>query len=220
MASCAAGGRLCVEPATQVANAHGRCGDRGSQCRRAVLCRSERPARRSASHRQRYGRTGGAATREHNLIWRQGKRSLLSGSLLFITGIGLSYLFTRPVMGEFANELLGNGVFLVVAWVGLRYPFDLLFIAREQAKREMRVLGNMLILPVAVRAGKSVRPGAVTPGTPEGRVCRQASGSIPWFSWSVQIGPLGQLADGRQRSTPPTNEKRALSLAWIHRQIG
>lgn len=101
-------------------------------------------------------------------------------------------------MAEFANELLGNGVFLVVAWVGLWYPFDLLFIAREQAKREMRVLGNMPILPVAVRAGKSVRPGAVTPGTPEGRVCRQASGSIPWFSWSVQIGPLGQLADGRQ----------------------
>ena len=106
------------------------------------------------------------ATREHNLIWRQGKRSLLSGSLLFLTGIGLSYLFTRPVMGELANELLGNGVFLVVAWVGLWYPLDLLFIAREQAKREMRVLGNMLILPVAVRAGKSVRPVAVTPPAP------------------------------------------------------
>jgi hypothetical protein len=92
------------------------------------------------------------ATREHNLIWRQGKRSLLSGSLLFVSGIALSYLCTRPEMGEFANDFLGNGVFLVVAWVGLWYPLDLLFIAREQAKREMRVLGTMLILPVAVRA--------------------------------------------------------------------
>ncbi|HEV7579655.1 MAG TPA: hypothetical protein VGO77_04465, partial [Mycobacterium sp.] len=75
------------------------------------------------------------ANREQDLIWRQGMRSLLSGSLLFAVGIALSYTFTRPVMGEFAHDLLGNGVFLVVAWVGLWYPFDLLFIAREQAKR-------------------------------------------------------------------------------------
>jgi len=69
------------------------------------------------------------ANREHALIWRQGIRSLVSGSLLFAVGIGLSYAFTRPMMGEFWNDLLGNGVFLVVAWVGLWYPIDLLFIA-------------------------------------------------------------------------------------------
>jgi hypothetical protein len=109
------------------------------------------------------------ATREHNLIWRQGKRSLLSGSLLFVSGIALSFLFTRPEMGEFANELLGSGVFLVVAWVGLWYPLDLLFIAREQAKREMRVLANMLILPIAVRAHPSERPPAATPAFSEGQ---------------------------------------------------
>jgi hypothetical protein len=106
------------------------------------------------------------ATREHNLIWRQGKRSLLSGSLLFVSGIALSYLFTRPEVGEAANQLLGNGVFLVVAWVGLWYPLDLLFIAREQAKREMQVLGNMLILPIAVRAHTSARPVAAAPDSP------------------------------------------------------
>jgi len=106
------------------------------------------------------------ATREHNLIWRQGKRSLVSGSVLFVAGIALSYLFARPEMGEVANQLLGNGVFLVVAWVGLWYPLDLLFIAREQAKREMSVLGKMLILPVAVRAHSCERPVAETPGSP------------------------------------------------------
>lgn len=106
------------------------------------------------------------ATREHNLIWRQGKRSLLSGSLLFVSGIALSYVFARPEMGEVANQLLGNGVFLVVAWVGLWYPLDLLFIAREQAKREMRVLGKMLILPVALRAHNCAHPVAATPGSP------------------------------------------------------
>lgn len=92
------------------------------------------------------------AIREHNLIWRQGKRSLFSGSLLFIIGIALSYAFTRPIMGDVIEGLLGNGVFLVVAWVGLWYPLDLLFIAREQAKREIRVLGEMVTVPVVIRA--------------------------------------------------------------------
>jgi hypothetical protein len=91
---------------------------------------------------------------------------LLSGSLLFVSGIALSYVFARPEMGEVANQLLGNGVFLVVAWVGLWYPLDLLFIAREQAKREMRVLGKMLILPVALRAHNCAHPVAATPGSP------------------------------------------------------
>jgi hypothetical protein len=108
------------------------------------------------------------ADREHALVWRQGKRSLLSGSLLFATGIALSYAFDRPAMGEFANDLLGNGVFLVVAWVGLWYPLDLIFIAREQAKREVRVLGRMLTVPVVVRAHDHAQPVAVVPGSPVG----------------------------------------------------
>ncbi len=37
------------------------------------------------------------AVRELDLIWRQGKRALLNGSLLFIVGIALSYIFTRDV---------------------------------------------------------------------------------------------------------------------------
>jgi hypothetical protein len=42
---------------------------------------------------------------------------------LFVVGVLLSYGFTRPEVGELSQELLGNGVFLVVAWVGLWYPF-------------------------------------------------------------------------------------------------
>jgi hypothetical protein len=106
------------------------------------------------------------ANREHDLIWRQGKRSLLSGSMLFVAGIALSYAFTRPVMGELADDLLGSGVFLVVAWVGLWYPLDLLFIAREQAKREISVLRKMLALPVIIRAHGRTVPAAVTPRSP------------------------------------------------------
>ncbi len=132
----------------------------------ACECSDEQAAEVVAAVRRYCGLRLRRATREHNLIWRQGKRSLLSGSLLFVSGIALSYLFARPEMGEVANQLLGNGVFLVVAWVGLWYPLDLLFIAREQAKREMRVLGKMLILPVAVRAHNCARPVDATPGSP------------------------------------------------------
>lgn len=106
------------------------------------------------------------ANREHDLIWRQGMRSLLSGSLLFFVGIALSFAFSRPGMGEFATDLIGSGVFLVVAWVGLWYPLDLLFIAREQAKREISVLGKMLTLPVIIRAGDRALPGATVPASP------------------------------------------------------
>jgi hypothetical protein len=106
------------------------------------------------------------ANRQHDLIWRQGMRSLISGSLLFATGIALSYLFTRPMVGEFAIDLFGNGVFLVVAWVGLWYPLDVLFIAREQARREVRVLSTMLSMPVVVRTRADSAPIVTLPGLP------------------------------------------------------
>lgn len=131
----------------------------------ATECSDEQAAQVVEAVRRYCGLRLRRATREHDLIWRQGKRSLFSGSLLFVSGIALSFLFTRPEMGWLANELLGNGVFLVVAWVGLWYPLDLLFIAREQAKREMRVLGKMLILPVAVRAHGCARPVTGTPSS-------------------------------------------------------
>jgi len=104
------------------------------------------------------------ANRQQNLIWRQGMRSLVSGSLLFVTGIVLSYVFTQPYVGEFPKELLGDGVFLVVAWVGLWYPLDVLFIAREQAKREVRVFSTMLTMPVVVRTNVGKVPIATMPG--------------------------------------------------------
>jgi len=106
------------------------------------------------------------ANRQHDLIWRQGLRSLISGSVLFCTGILLSYIFTRPEVGEFARDMFGDGVFLVVAWVGLWYPLDVLFIARDQAKREVSVFSTMLTMPVVVRTRVDSAPIASLPGLP------------------------------------------------------
>jgi hypothetical protein len=147
---------------------------RHSSIQRIVLdlageCTEELAANLEASIRRYCALAVKRADRQHDLIWRQGMRSLISGSLLFITGIGLSYLFTRPWVGELAGELLGNGVFLVVAWVGLWYPLDVLFIAREQAKRESRVFAMMLAMPVVIRTHAGAVPIEHLPGfTPFG----------------------------------------------------
>ncbi len=144
---------------------------RHSSVQRIVLdiageCSEELAANLAASVRSYCELSVRRANRQHKLIWRQGMRSLISGSLLFVVGIALSYLFNRPLVGEFASELFGNGVFLVVAWVGLWYPLDVLFIAREQAKREARVLGTMLTMPVCVRTHGGTIPVAQLPGLP------------------------------------------------------
>jgi hypothetical protein len=70
------------------------------------------------------------------------------------------------MVGEFAGELFGNGVFLVVAWVGLWYPLDVLFIAREQAKRESRVFATMLTMPVVVQTRAGAALPTQVPGFP------------------------------------------------------
>lgn len=72
------------------------------------------------------------------VFWRQGFRSLWSGTFLFVVGVALSYFFTEPFVSRFWDQLLGNGVFLVVAWVGLWYPLDLLFFSRQPLQRESR----------------------------------------------------------------------------------
>ena len=87
--------------------------------------------------------------RETELAWRQGLRSLGSGSILFVIGLLLSAGFLEPDVPEFWQNLLGNGVFLVIGWVGLWYPLDLLFFARQPLKREaliVNAISRMLLL--------------------------------------------------------------------------
>ena len=90
--------------------------------------------------------------RESRSLWRQGLWSLRGGVVLFVVGLVLSTNFLDPDVPQFFQDVLGNGVFLVIAWIGLWYPLDLLFFARSPAKREMRALDVLATMPVEVRA--------------------------------------------------------------------
>jgi hypothetical protein len=89
--------------------------------------------------------------RETEVVWRQGLRSLVSGSILFLVGLLLSAGFLEPDVPEFWQNLLGNGVFLVIGWVGLWYPLDLLFFARQPLKREARIVQAISRMPLLVQ---------------------------------------------------------------------
>ena len=89
--------------------------------------------------------------RETEVAWRQGLRSLRSGSILFLVGLLLSAGFLEPDVPAFWQNLLGNGVFLVIGWVGLWYPLDLLFFARQPLKREAQILTAVSQMPLSVQ---------------------------------------------------------------------
>ena len=89
--------------------------------------------------------------RETEVAWRQGLRSLGSGSILFLVGLLLSTGFLEPDIPQFWQDLLGNGVFLVIGWVGLWYPLDLLFFARQPLKREAQIVQAISQMPLSVQ---------------------------------------------------------------------
>ena len=89
--------------------------------------------------------------RESEVVWRQGLRSLGSGSILFVVGLLLSAGFLEPDVPQFWQDLLGNGVFLVIGWVGLWYPLDLLFFARQPLKREAQIVEAITQMPLVVQ---------------------------------------------------------------------
>jgi hypothetical protein len=103
--------------------------------------------------------------RQTEVVWRQGLRSLGSGSILFLVVLLLSAGFLEPDVPAFWQNLLGNGVFLVIGWVGLWYPLDLLFFARQPLKREALIVSAISRMPLSVQ-----------PADASGRQTNQANG--------------------------------------------
>jgi len=92
-----------------------------------------------------------AVARDAGLQRRLGVAALRPGIPLFLVGLLFSTDFLAPDVPEFFQNVLGNGVFLVIAWIGLWYPLDTLFFARLPLKRQRRVLTALMAMPVEVR---------------------------------------------------------------------
>jgi hypothetical protein len=71
---------------------------------------------------------------------REQRRAILVGSLLFVLGVALAGEFTTSFWPDEIRSLLGDGIFLVIAWVGLWYPLDYLAFGRQPLLQERKVL--------------------------------------------------------------------------------
>jgi hypothetical protein len=102
------------------------------------------------------------------VVRRDGLAAFGLGVLLFALGLWLSSIFLARDLPEAVRELLGNGVFLVIAWVGLWYPLDMLVFTGQPLKREQRALmalsrAHLDVVPDPTPEGPGWLPALVGP---------------------------------------------------------
>lgn len=107
-------------------------------------------ARLAAGLRRWCARRLESVGRDSGLQRRLAVAALRPGIPLFLVGLLFSTDFLAPEVPAFFQELLGNGVFLVIAWIGLWYPLDSLFFARLPLKRQRRALEALQAMAVEV----------------------------------------------------------------------
>ncbi len=134
----------------------------GSHSRRAavaaviVLPRAEiRPdlARDVTRAIERYCEIGiRRADNELRVMGREGIRALVIGLILFAVFVSLSESVLESQFSNSVKAFFGDGLFLVVAWIGLWYPIDTLVYSLRPYRREKKVLRQMRAMEIVVRA--------------------------------------------------------------------
>ena len=73
-----------------------------------------------------YCDTPGITRAEHELsaAQREGWQTMFFGAVVLAAGLALATLFTKSYWPQAIRVFLGDGVFTVIAWVGLWYPLD------------------------------------------------------------------------------------------------
>lgn len=100
-------------------------------------------------------------------ISRDGFQTLLSGAVVLFVGLLLSEAVMRSKIPKELRDFLGQGLFLVVAWVGLWYPLDTLFYAGRPFRAERKLLRalsevELVVRPIGADAG-AVEAGEAAP---------------------------------------------------------
>ncbi|HEY1883216.1 MAG TPA: hypothetical protein VGG51_09295 [Candidatus Cybelea sp.] len=83
--------------------------------------------------------------------WQDVMAAFRVGGIIFALGILVSYYFSASSLAMLTKLLLGDGFFLVIAWVGLWYPLDALVHYRRQSAREGQVLAFIASMETVVR---------------------------------------------------------------------
>ena len=144
------------------------------------------------------------------VVRRDGWAALCLGVVLFGLGLWLSSVFLDRDMPRWVQDLLGNGAFLVIAWVGLWYPLDTLVFSNRPIAREQRALrwlaGTRLnVVPDPTPSGPdwlpAYRPGS---GPPSSSSCSPRSGPPSSSSCSPRSGPPSS-SSCLPRSGPPSS---------------
>ncbi|MEZ5141282.1 MAG: hypothetical protein R2726_02005 [Acidimicrobiales bacterium] len=93
--------------------------------------------RRYCANRRRYNHN------EVRALRHDGFNALFLGLLLLALGLLGSEVFSRDTDNELVQTFLGNGIFIVLAWVGLWYPLDTLVFAARPYQRESKALDRL-----------------------------------------------------------------------------
>jgi hypothetical protein len=88
---------------------------------------------------------------EWTSLKRQGTRTLWAGIAVLAVGLVVADLITRSSSPGEVRVVLGQGFFVVVAWVALWYPLDILFHYLRPYRQEGKVLEAMRTMEVVVR---------------------------------------------------------------------
>jgi hypothetical protein len=95
----------------------------------------------------------GLARAELELRWsrREGTQTLVFGAVVLGVGLALSEAVLQSGIPKELRDFFGNGLFLVVAWVGLWYPLDMLIYGAQPHRFERKLLRAMREMEIAVR---------------------------------------------------------------------
>lgn len=95
----------------------------------------------------------GITRAEHELsaAQREGWQTMFFGAVVLAAGLALATVFTKSYWPQAIRVFLGDGVFTVIAWVGLWYPLDTLIFSGRPYRVERRLLKTIRDLEIAVR---------------------------------------------------------------------
>lgn len=91
------------------------------------------------------------ADNELRVLRREGMRALVIGAILFAVFVTISESIISSHVPDGIKAFFGDGLFLVIAWVGLWYPLDTLIFSLRPYRREKSVLQAMRRMQIEVR---------------------------------------------------------------------